>query len=166
MSYREMDADGQYNIDCRLDAERDLDENVSVVIEFAHQQHKAAVGENYVKNRHEGYGLLVERFAALGAAVKQVGNDMQTFQKILPVDDFRAIDASASIDNSLTTVITAALEMIAEAKRVGDDLYSHAPKTPMEEYADSLSEGDGFEEAGEPDPDAEDPIEEDPKGDE
>ena len=49
--YQEMDESGQYQLDCRLDSERDLEENVNIMISFAHKQLEAKVGDNFVKNR-------------------------------------------------------------------------------------------------------------------
>lgn len=148
--YQEYDSEsGQYNLDCRLDAERTLDENVSVIAEFVYQQRREAVGDDPVKNRYEGYGLLVERFAGLQNAVKVVNNEIQNYQKILPISDVRAVDSASSIENALTNVITSALQMAAESKRVSDDMYNyasqHPEKTPLEEYA----EGEGFQETEE-----------------
>ena len=143
--YKEMDEDGQYNIDLRLDHERALDENIGTMTEFVRQQYKDRVGKDTVKNRFEGYGLLAERYAALSRTVKMVANDMKEFSSILPVDDIRAVDTAANIDNSLRLVIKAALEMSAEARRIGDDLFDMAPPTPLEEYMQGM-EGDGFQE--------------------
>ena len=145
--YKEMDENGQYQLDCRLDSERDLEENVSIMITFAHRQLEARVGDNFVKNRYEGYGLLSEQFSGLAKALKEVGNGMTTFLKIMPLGDSRAIDAVASIENSLADVAKQAVRMAAEAHRINDDLYHNAPETtPLEEY---IAENDGFEEVEE-----------------
>ncbi len=145
--YKEMDENGQYQMDCRLDSERDLEENVSIMITFAHRQLEARVGDNFVKNRYEGYGLLSEQFSGLAKALKEVGNGMTTFLKIMPLGDSRAIDAVASIENSLADVAKQAVRMAAEAHRINDDLYHNAPETtPLEEY---IAENDGFEEVEE-----------------
>ena len=145
--YKEMDENGQYQMDCRLDSERDLEENVIIMITFAHRQLEARVGDNFVKNRYEGYGLLSEQFSGLAKALKEVGNGMTTFLKIMPLGDSRAIDAVASIENSLDDVAKQAVRMAAEAHRINDDLYHNAPETtPLEEY---IAENDGFEEVEE-----------------
>ncbi len=145
--YKEMDENGQYQMDCRLDSERDLEENVSIMITFAHRQLEARVGDNFVKNRYDGYGLLSEQFSGLAKALKEVGNGMTTFLKIMPLGDSRAIDAVASIENSLADVAKQAVRMAAEAHRINDDLYHNAPETtPLEEY---IAENDGFEEVEE-----------------
>ena len=71
---------------------------------------------------------------------------MKSYLRILPIDDYKAVDAVSSIDNSLTDLVTATVKMAAEAKRINDDLFRHASetKTPLEDYMDS--QGDGFEE--------------------
>ena len=142
--YKEMDENGQYQMDCRLDSERDLEENVNIMISFAHKQLEARVGNNIVKNRYEGYGLLSEQFAGLAKAIKEVGNGMSTFLKFMPLGDSRAIDAVASIENSLADVTKQAVQMAAEAHRINDDLYHNASleTTPIEDY---MAENDGFE---------------------
>lgn len=151
--YKEMDENGQYQMDCRLDSERNLEENVSIMITFAHRQLEARVGDNFVKNRYEGYGLLSEQFSGLAKALKEVGNGMTTFLKIMPLGDSRAIDAVASIENSLADVAKQAVRMAAEAHRINDDLYHNAPETtPLEEY---MAENDGFSEVEDGLPDVE-----------
>ena len=163
--YKEMDENGQYQMVCRLDSERNLEENVSIMITFAHRQLEARVGDNFVKNRYEGYGLLSEQFSGLAKALKEVGNGMTTFLKIMPLGDSRAIDAVASIENSLADVAKQAVRMAAEAHRINDDLYHNAPETtPLEEY---MAENDGFSEVedGLPDVELESPDADGPDGD-
>ena len=48
----------QTELDLRLDWEKDMDENIEILISFAHRVLMDAQGGNLVKNRHEGYGLL------------------------------------------------------------------------------------------------------------
>lgn len=138
---------GQMEMDLRLRPEIELEENIGIVIEFAHSQLEEEKIGNSVKNRHEGYGLLAERFANLSNSLKNVKDGMTAMLRILPVDDHKAIDAVASIDNSLTDLVVAAVSMAAEAKRINDDLYKNLSdyKTPLEMYSEGL--GDGFEEA-------------------
>lgn len=145
--YNETDENGQYQLDCRLDSERDLEENVSIMITFAHKQLESKVGDNVVKNRYEGYGILSEQFAGLSRKLKEVGSGMAMFLRIMPLGDTRAIDAVASIENSLADVIKQAVQMAAEAHRINDDLYHNVPleTTPLEDY---MAENDGFEEVG------------------
>lgn len=142
--YMEMDENGQYQLDCRLDSERNLEENVSVMITFAHKQLEARIGNNFVKNRYEGYGILSEQFAGLSKELKEVGAGMAALLKMMPLGDSRAIDTVASIENSLADVIKQAVQMAAEAHRINDDLYHNEPETtPLEEY---MEENDGFSE--------------------
>jgi len=150
--YQETDENGQYQLDCRLDVERRLDENISVVIEFAHRQLEHKVGNNFVKNRYEGYGLLSEHFGVLNKLIKDVNHGMSMLLTMLPIDDIKAIDAIASIDNALAEVVSKAVQMAAEARRINDDLYHNAPleSTPLEDY---MAENDGFEEVGDGAPD-------------
>ena len=63
--YKEMDENGQYQMDCRLDSERDLEENVSIMITFAHRQLEARVGDNFVKTGMRDTGFFRSSFPAL-----------------------------------------------------------------------------------------------------
>lgn len=136
----------QMELDLRLQPERDLDENISILMAFAHHQLVLAEDGFPVKNRHEGYGILAEHFVLINGAMKDVKNGMANLLRVLPVDDYKAADAVSSIDNSLAELIKAATRMSAEAKRIADDLFNSASteKTPMEEY---MEEAGGFEEA-------------------
>ena len=140
MNYEQME------LDLRLQPERDLDENIGVLMSFAHQQLMSEIPDKKEKNRHEGYGILAEKFVAVGAAIKAIQDGIKSYLRILPIDDYKAVDAVSSIDNSLTDLVTATVKMAAEAKRINDDLFRHASetKTPLEDYMDS--QGDGFEE--------------------
>jgi hypothetical protein len=138
----------QMAFDVRLDSERELEENVNLMIEFAHKQLMAEVGESTVRNRHEGYGILAEANVELNGSLKSVKDSMVTFLRTLPLNDSRAIEAVSSIDNSLTKVVLAAVRMAAEAKRINDDLYVSLSghTTPLEDYLNEQE--DEFEEAG------------------
>lgn len=139
----------QQELDLRLDWERDMDENIEVLVSFAHRVLMDAQEGNIVKNRHEGYGLLAEQYVNVTTTMKSLKDDMAAYLKILPVDDFKAVDAVASIDGSLHKLIVASVNMAAQAKRISDELYQMTAsiKTPMEEYMES--QNDGFEEVGE-----------------
>lgn len=113
----------QTELDLRLDWERDMDENIEVLVSFAYRVLMNAQEGNVVKNRHEGYGLLAEQYVNVNAALKGLKDDMAAYLKILPVDDFKAVDAVASIDGSLHKLIVAAVRMAAQAKRISDELY-------------------------------------------
>lgn len=135
----------QQELDLRLDSERDLDENIEVVVSFAHGILMEAQAGNVVKNRHEGYGLLSEEYVNVTTAMKTLKDDMGVYLKILPIDDFKAVDAVASIDGSLHKLIVAAVRMAAQAKRISDELYSMTQlyRSPLEEY--TAENSDGFE---------------------
>lgn len=134
----------QQELDLRLDSERDLDENIEVVVTFAHKILMDQQAGNLVKNRHEGYGLLSEQYVNVVTAMKSIKDDMAAYLKILPIDDFKAVDAVAALDGSLHKLIVAATNMAAQAKRISDELYTMTQqyRTPMEEYVDN---SDGFE---------------------
>lgn len=136
----------QTELDLRLDWERDMDENIEILVSFAHRVLMEEQAGNLVKNRHEGYGLLAEQYVNVNTALKSLKDDMAAYLKILPIDDFKAVDAVASIDGSLHKLIVAATNMAAQAKRISDELYTmtQSYKSPLEEYADG-QEADGFE---------------------
>jgi hypothetical protein len=140
----------QAELDLRLDWERDMDENIEVLVSFAYRVLMNAQEGNMVKNRHEGYGLLAEQYVNVTAALKGLKDDMAAYLKILPIDDFKAVDAVANIDGSLHKLIVAAVCMAAQAKRISDELYTmtQSVRSPLEEYAESQEEGD-FEEVAE-----------------
>lgn len=135
----------QMELDLRLQPERDLDENIGILLSFAHHQLMSECGAA-VKNRHEGYGILAEKFVSITKSMKDVKNGMNALLCVLPVDDYKAVDSVISIDGSLTELVKAVVQMSAEAKRISDDLFKSAAmdRTPLEEY---MEEQDGFEEA-------------------
>ena len=137
----------QEELDLRLEPERELDENIGVMVEYAFRQLMDASGGSEVKNRHEGYGLLAERFVSVNAALKTVKDAMGALLRILPVDDFKAMDSAVVIENAATDLVKCGLQMVAEAKRVSEDLYHKAGlvKTPLEEMEEAM-DSDGFEE--------------------
>ena len=141
--YKETDGNGQYQLDVRLSAERSIEENVGVMIEFATDIRKEEAGEEKVKNRHEGYGFLADAHQALIRAMKGVKDGMTDLLNTLPADDVAAIDKTEAVANALADTIVAAVKMAAEAKRVSTDLYSGGwgvARTPMEEYLDGFEE--------------------------
>lgn len=145
--FKEVDENGQYQLDCRLSSERNLEENTNVMIDFAHDIVKSEK-PGKVKNRHEGYGILAEAMCGLNLQVKAVGDGMKTFLTNLSSDDdIRAIERVESISNALADTIVAAVTMAAWAKRISDDLYDGAGayRTPLEEYAAGV-DADGFSE--------------------
>ena len=144
---KETAANGQYPLDCRLSSEWNLEENTSVMIDFAHDIVKTQK-PGKVKNRHEGYGILAEAMCVLNGQIKSVSDGMKTFLiNLSSDDDIRAIERTESISNALADTIVAAVTMAAEAKRISDDLYESAGdfRSPLEEYAAGMDE-DGFSE--------------------
>ncbi len=145
--YREIDENGQYQLDCRLSSERSLEENTNVMIDFAHDIVKAEK-PGKVGNRHEGYGILAEAMCSLNLQMKSVSDGMKGFLIGLSSDDdVRAIERVESVSNALADTIVAAVTMAADAKRISDDLYQNSGgfRTPLEEYAEGMDE-DGFSE--------------------
>lgn len=145
--YKEVDENGQYQLDCRLSSERNLEENTNIMIDFAHDIVKSEK-PGKVKNRHEGYGILAEAMCGLNHQIKAVGDGMKTFLTNLSSDDdIQAIERIESISNALADSIVAAVTMVAWARRISDDLYEGAGsfRTPLEEYAAGMDE-DGFSE--------------------
>ena len=149
----------QMEFDCRLDSERELEENVNIALEFACKQ----VKENSrakVQNRHDGYGITSEYYATMKTGQKKVDESMKDFLRILPADDdAKAVEAASSLKNAATQLVLDATKLAAQADRIMHDLYDEVSSytTPMEDYLT------GFEDAEESDPgnsDA-DPEEED-----
>lgn len=61
----------QLEFDCRLESERELEENVNIALEFACKQVKET-SKSKVSNRHDGYGIASEFYA--GMKLKQRKN--------------------------------------------------------------------------------------------
>lgn len=138
--------DGQVAFDTRLDTEKSLQENVSAATEFACRQ-LASMNVPKVTSRHDGYGIASEYYAALRRALKAVDQNMKDFLNILSADDIKAIDVVSSLKNSAEQATLAAVNLTAEADKIMNDLYEEAGtyKTPLEEYAEEISE-DNYEE--------------------
>lgn len=144
MSYEQME------LDCRMDAERNLDENIATVLTFSYAQLKAG-SPKPVASRHEGYGLLAEFYCEVQKAVKSIGEGMKNYLKILPCENTNAIEAASSIRNAAAEAVTQIVVMEAQAERVMNDMYKLAGSetTPLEDYADSIAEDAAMEEVEE-----------------
>lgn len=144
MNYEQME------FDCRLDSERNLEDNIATVLAFAYNQLKDS-NPKQVESRHEGYGLLVETYCDVQKALKAVGEGMKNYQKILPCANTNAIEAASSIRNSSAEAVTKIVMMEAQAERVMNDMYKIAGEepTPLEDYAASLEADDPLEEVEE-----------------
>ena len=135
----------QMEFDCRLDSERELEENVNIALEFACKQ----VKENSrakVQNRHDGYGIASEYYATMKTGQKKVDESMKDFLRILPADDdAKAVEAASSLKNAATQLVLDATKLAAQADRIMHDLYDEVSSytTPMEDYLT------GFEDAEE-----------------
>lgn len=124
----------QLEFDCRLESERELEENVNIALEFACKQVKET-SKSKVSNRHDGYGIASEYFL-----------------RILPTeDDAKAVEAASSLKNAATGLVLQATKLAAQADRIMHDLYDEVSSytTPVEDYLEGQ-----FEDA-EADPEAE-----------
>lgn len=76
----------QLEFDCRLESERELEENVNIALEFACKQVKET-SKSKVSNRHDGYGIASEFYAGMKLDQKKVDESMKDFLRILPTED-------------------------------------------------------------------------------
>lgn len=147
-SYYEQE-DGQMAFDTRLESDRNIEENISAAIEFTCKQ-IASTEPPRVTSRHDGYGIASQFYSNLKGQMKEVDQAMKDFLVILPADDSKGIEAASSLKNAGSKLTLAAVLLTAQADRIMNDLYKNQGeiKTPLEEYAESLSD-DSFEEAEE-----------------
>lgn len=134
----------QLEFDCRLESERELEENVNIALEFACKQVKET-SKSKVSNRHDGYGIASEFYAGMKLDQKKVDESMKDFLRILPTeDDAKAVEAASSL-------VLQATKLAAQADRIMHDLYDEVSSytTPVEDYLEGQ-----FEDA-EADPEAE-----------
>lgn len=134
----------QLEFDCRLESERELEENVNIALEFACKQVKET-SKSKVSNRHDGYGIASEFYAGMKLDQKKVDESMKDFLRILPTeDDAKAVEAASSL-------VLQATKLAAQADRIMHDLYEEVSSytTPVEDYLEGQ-----FEDA-EADPEAE-----------
>jgi len=152
--------DGQIMFDTRLESERNVEENVAAAIEFTCHQ-IASENPPKVTSRYDGYGIASERLCTVKVAMKEVEQAMKTFLAILPTSEDKGIESAASLKNSASKLVLAAVLLAAHADRIMNDLYEEvgATKTPLEEYADSLND-ESFEEAEETEEEAADDADE------
>lgn len=141
--YKEINENGQYQLDCRLSSERNLEENTNVMVSFACDILKEEVGDKRVRNRHEGYGFLAEHHVSVTRAVKSVKDGMTDLLNTLAMDDAASVDKIESLANALSDTIVAAVRMAAEARRISVDLFK-------ESWNPTTGDDEGFE-----DPEAE-----------
>ena len=86
----------QLEFDCRLESERELEENVNSALEFACKQVKET-SKSKVSNRHDGYGIASEIYAGMKLDQKKVDESMKDFLRIVPTeDDAKAVEAASN----------------------------------------------------------------------
>lgn len=98
-----------------------------------------------VTNRHQGYGIAAQNWAAVQAMAKTCANDMKDFLGILPSDDGRAVDVSTALADDLAKLAYMVIGAAASASRISAELYSQysltqPEKTPVEEYLEADGE--------------------------
>lgn len=146
----------QMEMDLRLDADEELEENVEILIALASKQLLSSqIEDKRIKNRHEGYGILAERFIKVNAGLKNVKDEMGVFLRLLSTGDREAMDAVEKINHVLSDMITDAVKMAAESLRISNDLYKNLSeiKSPLEKYAEGVEAAEeDFEEAPEETP--------------
>lgn len=105
----------QLEFDCRLESERELEENVNIALEFACKQVKET-SKSKVSNRHDGYGIASEFYAGMKLDQKKVDESMKDFLRILPTeDDAKAVEAASSLKNAATGLVLQATKLAAQA---------------------------------------------------
>ncbi len=133
----------QMELDLRTEHQAEYDARIMDVIDFRKQQLDNEMAS--VTNRHQGYGIAAQNWAAYSAVEKLVGNDMKDFLKILPSDEGKAVDVAAALAGDLAKLAGAVVSAAASASRISAELYSNYAATmpersPIEEYIDAASD--------------------------
>ena len=136
--------EGQYELDLRLDYERDLKTNLTQVIHFAGERRKHDLEENgrplrRVESTQEGYGIAAQAFVKVTGKHKILKGQMDDFLKLLDAGD-GAASIAGQIYNACLELSTESTLMAAEAERILKDLYYTTPRTPLEEFQDAEAE--------------------------
>ena len=155
----------QMEFDCRLDSERELQENVGVALDFACKQVKHE-SRSKVQNRHDGYGIASEFYATLKNGQKAVDESMKNFLRILHTDDdSKAVEEASSLKNAATQLVLDATKLAAQADRIMNDLYEGLKDevTPVEEYLNGcesdFEDADAADQEEEPEDDSQEDAE-------
>ena len=123
--YKEMDDSGQLNLDCRLESEKSLEDNILTVMEFAsdiqRRERKSAT-----KDRFDGYGHLADDYQHVLKAAKSVKEGMNDLLEALQLDDNAATDRTEGLILALTSLISTAVRMAADGKLVSRDLFNNS----------------------------------------
>jgi hypothetical protein len=142
----------QMKMDLTLQRDRDLKENVQLMVRFALQQILNEDCPDPVKNRHEGYGIAADKYSALGGSMKSIQDDMKTYLKLLADEGNSTLNTVGSLYNSAVEAAVKSIRLAAETQRILNDLYYGEKKTPLEEYIEEQdvdNNEDGFSETGE-----------------
>lgn len=140
----------QLEIDTTLEIDRNLKDNVQTVIRFALSQMMEEDHPEKIRNRHEGYGIVAEKYSSLNLAKKIADADMKAMLSLLPNGEGDILNVSGSLFNSAAEIAVAAIKLAAQCQRILNDLYYGEEKTPIEKYIKEQGkekmEEDGFEE--------------------
>ena len=136
----------QYEMDLRLDYERDLKTNIAQVARFTGQKMKEDLEEtgrplNKVLTKQEAYGIFAKQFVRVMGRQKLMKGSMNDFLKCLDGDS-DASQIAGSIYNSAIELAQESCVMAAQATRILEDLY-YGTSTPIE---DMISQGDHYAE--------------------
>lgn len=137
----------QMELDITLDRDRTLKDNVQEVARFALAQIMQNKNPAAVKNRHEGYGIAAEMYSNLQRNNKAIDVEMKSMLALLPNGEGDFTNICGSLYNTAIDTAVAAINLAAQSRRIMEDLYYSDGPTPIEEYANSLEDGDGFGDA-------------------
>ncbi|MEG1892065.1 MAG: hypothetical protein RR301_11630 [Clostridia bacterium] len=98
------------------------------------------------RNRHEGYGLLAEKFVALCGAMDQVKAGMKDCLKMLPSDDFDFQETVDATYNSLLELNVASAQMGAQALNVATQTVERQQNPPLVELIEGAEDGSEIDE--------------------
>ena len=142
----------QVEMDLTLQKDRDLKENVQLMVRFALQQIMTEDMPDPVKNRHEGYGIAADKYSALGGSIKSIQDDMKVYLRLLADEGNSTLNTVGSLYNSAVEAAVKSIRLAAETQRILNDLYYGEKSTPIEDYiaeTETKEAEDGFSEAGE-----------------
>lgn len=136
----------QMNMDLRLEADRELQDNVTKLTTLAYSQINDCTDN--IENKHEAYGIAAESFQNLKIAEGSVEAEMKSFLKVLPSETSRTINCAGSIYAAAQKVATSALDLAAKCQKIMNDLYYDEPSPIERAIEEAENEENGFEDAG------------------
>lgn len=148
----------QLEFDCRLESERELEENVNIALEFACKQVKET-SKSKVSNRHDGYGIASEFYAGMKLDQKKVDESMKDFLRILPTeDDAKAVEAASSLKNAATGLVLQATKHRSAGRQNHARLIRRSQQLQhrVEDYLEGQFEGRGADPEAEAEEEQED----------